>query len=112
MPPPALLLLTGANAAFFRHRHACRDSARCEVVSPADGLVCLIQDANCRPPSWACPDTPLPRVSIFLSVLDAHVREARRSATVVADTAPAAVSSAELEAASGDNGSNSVVVTF
>jgi phosphatidylserine decarboxylase len=80
------------------------------VVSPADGLVCLIQDAV-PPAELGLPDTPLPRVSIFLSVLDAHVQRAPIGGEVVAVAhRPGRFHSAELEAASEDNERNSVVI--
>jgi phosphatidylserine decarboxylase len=42
------------------------------VVSPADGRVSLVQLAL-PPPELGLGDTPLPRVSIFMSVFDCHV---------------------------------------
>ncbi len=42
------------------------------VVSPADGRVSLIADAV-PPKELGLSDTPLPRVSIFMSVFDCHV---------------------------------------
>ncbi|OBG42153.1 phosphatidylserine decarboxylase, partial [Mycolicibacterium fortuitum] len=80
------------------------------VVAPADGLVCLIEDAV-PPAELGLPDTPRPRVSIFLSVLDAHVQRAPIGGDVVAvQHRPGRFHSAELEAASEDNERNSVVI--
>ncbi|ART67977.1 phosphatidylserine decarboxylase [Mycobacterium dioxanotrophicus] len=104
------LLAAGANAAFFRHPPRVPPTRPGVVVSPADGLVCLIQDAV-PPAELGLPDTPLPRVSIFLSVLDAHVQRAPIGGEVVAVAhRPGRFHSAELEAASEDNERNSVVI--
>ncbi|ORA29812.1 phosphatidylserine decarboxylase [Mycobacterium aquaticum] len=104
------LLAAGANAAFFRHPHRVPPTRPGVVVSPADGLVCLIQD-SVPPAELGLPATPLPRVSIFLSVLDAHVQRAPIGGEVVAvQHRPGRFHSAELEAASEDNERNSVVI--
>ncbi|MBU9762893.1 phosphatidylserine decarboxylase [Mycobacterium sp. TNTM28] len=104
------LLAAGANAAFFRHPPRVPPTRPGVVVAPADGLVCLVQDAV-PPAELGLPDTPLPRVSIFLSVLDAHVQRAPIGGDVVAvQHRPGRFHSAELEAASEDNERNSVVI--
>jgi phosphatidylserine decarboxylase len=104
------LLAAGANAAFFRHPARVSPTRPGVVVAPADGLVCLIEDAV-PPAELGLPDTPLPRVSIFLSVLDAHVQRAPIAGDVVAvQHRPGRFHSAELEAASEDNERNSVVI--
>ncbi len=43
------------------------------VVAPADGLVCLIEEVV-PPAELGLVAGPVPRVSIFLSLLDAHVQ--------------------------------------
>lgn len=104
------LLAAGANAAFFRHPPRVPPTRPGVVVAPADGLVCLIQDAV-PPAELGLPDTPMQRVSIFLSVLDAHVQRAPIGGEVVAvQHRPGRFHSAELEAASDDNERNSVVI--
>ncbi|KWX23764.1 MULTISPECIES: phosphatidylserine decarboxylase [Mycolicibacterium] len=104
------LLAAGANAAFFRHPPRVPPTRPGVVVAPADGLVCLIQDAV-PPAELGLPDTPMQRVSIFLSVLDAHVQRAPIGGEVVAvQHRPGRFHSAELEAASEDNERNSVVI--
>lgn len=104
------LIAAGANAAFFRHPPRVPPTRRGVVVAPADGLVCLIQDAV-PPAELGLPDTPMQRVSIFLSVLDAHVQRAPIGGEVVAvQHRPGRFHSAELEAASEDNERNSVVI--
>lgn len=104
------LLAAGANAAFFRHPPRVPPTRPGVVVAPADGLVCLIEDAV-PPAELGLPDTPLPRISIFLSVLDAHVQRAPIGGDVVAvQHRPGRFHSAELEAASEHNERNSVVI--
>ncbi|CRZ16395.1 phosphatidylserine decarboxylase [Mycolicibacterium neworleansense] len=104
------LLAAGANAAFFRHPPRVPPTRPGVVVAPADGLVCLIEEAV-PPAELGLPDTPRPRISIFLSVLDAHVQRAPIGGDVVAvQHRPGRFHSAELEAASEDNERNSVVI--
>ncbi len=104
------LLAAGANAAFFRHPPRVAPTRPGVVVAPADGLVCLIEDAV-PPAELGLPDTPRPRISIFLSVLDAHVQRAPIGGDVVAvQHRPGRFHSAELEAASEHNERNSVVI--
>lgn len=104
------LLAAGANAAFFRHPPRVPPTRPGVVVAPADGLVCLIEDAV-PPAELGLPETPRPRISIFLSVLDAHVQRAPIGGDVVAvQHRPGRFHSAELEAASADNERNSVVI--
>ena len=80
------------------------------VVSPADGQVCLIE--NVAPPAELGLGTaPVPRISVFLSLLDAHVQRAPVGGEVVAvEHRPGSFHSADLPAASADNERNSVVI--
>ncbi len=104
------LALAGANAAFFRHPPRVPPTRPGLIVAPADGLICLIEEAS-PPAELGLPPTPLPRISIFLSVLDAHVQRAPIGGEVVAvQHRPGMFHSAELEAASEDNERNSVVI--
>ncbi|ORB67864.1 phosphatidylserine decarboxylase [Mycolicibacterium tusciae] len=104
------LTSAAANAAFFRHPPRVPPTRPGLVVAPADGLVCLIQEAV-PPAELGLPSTPLPRVSIFLSILDAHVQRAPIGGEVVAVShRPGKFHSAELEAASELNERNSVVI--
>ena len=99
-----------ANAAFFRHPPRVPPTRPGLVVAPADGLVCLIDEAV-PPAELGLPATPLPRISIFLSVLDAHVQRAPIGGEVVtAVHRPGLFLSADLEAASADNERNSIVI--
>lgn len=99
-----------ANAAFFRHPPRVPPTRPGLVVAPADGLICLIEEAE-PPAELGLPATPLPRISIFLSVLDAHVQRAPIGGEVVAVAhRPGRFHSAELEAASEDNERNSMMI--
>jgi phosphatidylserine decarboxylase len=104
------LASAAAHAAFFRHPPRVSPTRPGVVVAPADGLVCLIEEAT-PPAELGLPATPLPRISIFLSILDAHVQRAPIGGEVVAVIhRPGLFVSAELEAASADNERNSVVI--
>jgi phosphatidylserine decarboxylase len=104
------LVAAGANAAFFRHPRRVPPSRPGVVVAPADGLVCLVEEAT-PPAELGLPARPRPRVSIFLSIFDAHVQRIPISGEVVAvEHRPGLFGSAELAAASADNERNSVVI--
>lgn len=106
----AALLAAGANAAFFRHPPRVPPTRSGVVVAPADGQVCLIETAT-PPPELGLPQTPLPRVSIFLSVLDAHVQRAPVGGQVISAVhRPGRFASADLPVASDDNERNSVLI--
>ncbi len=104
------LAAAGANAAFFRHPHRVSPTRPGVVVAPADGQVCLIETAA-PPPELGLSDEPRLRVSIFLSVLDAHVQRAPVSGEVVAALhRPGSFGTADLPAASADNERNSIII--
>jgi len=104
------LASAAANAAFFRHPPRVPPTRPGLIVAPADGLICLIEEAL-PPAELGLPATPLPRISIFLSIFDAHVQRAPISGEVVAvEHRPGLFGSAELEAASEDNERNSVLI--
>lgn len=69
------LVAAGACAGFFRHPHRVPPTRPGVVVAPADGVVCLVDTAP-PPPELDLPDAPLQRISIFMSVFDAHVQRA------------------------------------
>jgi len=97
------LLAAGACAAFFRHPRRVPPSRPGAVVAPADGVVCVI-DSAAPPAELGMGDAPLPRVSIFLSLLDAHVQRAPVSGEVIAvQHRPGRFGSADLAAASTEN---------
>jgi len=102
------LLAAGACAGFFRHPPRVPPTRPGVVVAPADGLVCLI-DKAAPPPELELGDAELTRVSIFLSLFDAHVQRAPVSGQVIAvQHRPGHFGSADLPAASDDNERNSV----
>ncbi|WP_373141293.1 phosphatidylserine decarboxylase [Mycobacterium marinum] len=102
------LLAAAACAGFFRHPPRVPPSRAGAIVAPADGVICVI-DTAAPPTELSMGDAPLPRVSIFLSVFDAHVQRAPVSGEVVAvQHRPGRFGSADLPAASDDNERNSV----
>jgi len=104
------LAAAGANAGFFRHPPRTPPTRPGLVVSPADGLVCLIEDAA-PPAELGLGATPVPRISIFLSLFDAHVQRIPVGGEVLAvEHRAGSFHSAELPAASEDNERNSVVL--
>jgi phosphatidylserine decarboxylase len=97
------LLTAAACAGFFRHPPRVPPNRPGVVVAPADGLICVI-DTAAPPAELGLGDAKLPRVSIFLSLLDAHVQRAPVSGEVIAvQHRPGRFGSADLAAASADN---------
>jgi phosphatidylserine decarboxylase len=97
------LLAAGACAGFFRHPPRVPPSRPGAVAAPADGIICVI-DAAAPPAELGMGDTPLPRVSIFLSLLDAHVQRAPVSGEVIdRQYRPGRFGSADLAEASTEN---------
>ena len=104
------LAAAGANAGFFRHPTRTPPTRPGLVVAPADGLVCLIEEAA-APPELGRGSELVPRISIFLSLLDAHVQRAPVGGEVLAvEHRPGSFHSADLAEASADNERNSVVI--
>jgi phosphatidylserine decarboxylase len=104
------LAAAGANAGFFRHPTRTPPTRPGLVVAPADGLVCLIEEAAV-PPELGRGSEMVPRISIFLSLLDAHVQRTPVGGEVLAvEHRPGSFHSADLAAASADNERNSVVI--
>lgn len=104
------LLSAGANAAFFRHPPRVPPTRPGVIVAPADGLICLVEEAV-PPAELNLPERPLQRISIFLSIFDAHVQRIPISGEVVSVVhRPGLYKSAELAAASQDNERNSVLI--
>ncbi|WP_019932427.1 phosphatidylserine decarboxylase [Nocardia sp. BMG111209] len=67
------LVTAAASAAFFRHPDRVPPNRANVVVAPADGQIALV-DTAVPPAEVDLGEQPLPRVSIFLSVLDVHVQ--------------------------------------
>jgi phosphatidylserine decarboxylase len=104
------LASAAANAAFFRHPPRVPPTRPGLIVAPADGLICVV-DEELPPAELGLPATALPRISIFLSVLDAHVQRAPIGGEVVAvEHRRGLFLSADLQAASADNERNSIVI--
>jgi phosphatidylserine decarboxylase len=102
------LLTAGACAGFFRHPPRVPPNRPGVVVAPADGLICVI-DTAAPPAELGMGNTELPRISIFLSLLDAHVQRAPVSGEVIAvQHRPGRFGSADLAAASEDNERTSI----
>jgi phosphatidylserine decarboxylase len=104
------LLAAAACAGFFRHPPRVPPTRSGAVVAPADGVICVIDQAT-PPAELSMGDAPRPRVSIFLSILDAHVQRAPVGGEVVAvQHRPGQFLSADLPSASTDNERTSVVI--
>jgi len=80
------------------------------VISPADGRVSLIANAV-PPPELGLGTTPLPRVSVFMSVFDCHVNRSPVTGRIekIAYTAGKFLN-ADLDKASEDNERNGFVI--
>lgn len=100
------LMAAVACAGFFRHPPRVPPTRPSAVVAPADGEICVI-DAAAPPAELVIgPEStaPRPRISIFLSLLDAHVQRAPVSGEVVAvQHRPGRFGSADLASASTEN---------
>lgn len=104
------LAAAGANAGFFRHPPRVPPTRPGVIVAPADGQVCLM-DTAVPPPELGLGSEPVQRISIFLSLLDAHVQRAPVGGEVTAVAyRPGRFYSADLPEASDDNERNSVVI--
>ncbi|QCR70760.1 phosphatidylserine decarboxylase [Mycobacterium avium subsp. hominissuis] len=97
------LLAAGACAGFFRHPPRVPPTRPGAIVAPADGQICVI-DVATPPAELSMGEVALPRVSIFLSLLDAHVQRAPVSGEVIdVQHRPGRFGSADLAAASTEN---------
>lgn len=80
------------------------------MVSPADGIVSLIEDAV-PPPELELPEVPRRRISVFMSVFDCHVNRAPAAGRVEKIAyRPGKFLSAEMDKASDDNERNGLVI--
>ncbi|WP_433198349.1 phosphatidylserine decarboxylase [Nocardia sp. CA-107356] len=104
------LLAAAACATFFRHPNRVPPNRAGVVVAPADGEIALVDTAT-PPAELGLGDQPLPRVSIFLSVLDVHVQRTPISGTVRTVLHQSGhFRSADLPEASAVNERNSMVI--
>ena len=80
------------------------------IVSPADGIVSLIEKAV-PPPELGMADHPLTRVSVFMSVFNCHVNRAPVAGRISAIAyRPGKFFNASLDKASADNERNSLCI--
>lgn len=94
---------------FFRDPKRSVPDARGLIVSPADGIVSLIERAV-PPPELGAGDTPLLRVSVFMSVFNCHVNRAPIAGKLVKMSyRPGKFLNASLDKASVDNERNSLL---
>jgi phosphatidylserine decarboxylase len=99
---PGLLLTLGVYL-FFRDPERVPPLDPGSVVSPADGIVCLIMQTPI-PAALNAGDTPVWRVSVFMSVLDVHINRMPASGTVLkTHYIPGKYYNASLDKASEDN---------
>lgn len=98
----------GFSALFFRHPPRVPPTRPGVVVAPADGRVTLL-DTVVPPAELGIGDTPMTRISIFLSVFDAHVQRAPVAGQVMAVVhKPGQFQSADKDTASEANERNSM----
>jgi phosphatidylserine decarboxylase len=95
---------------FFRDPPRVTPVSPTLVVSPADGRVSLIAN-SVPPPELGLGTTPLPRVSVFMSVFDCHVNRSPVTGRIekIAYTAGKFLN-ADLDKASEDNERNGFVI--
>jgi phosphatidylserine decarboxylase len=94
---------------FFRDPKRAVPDARGLIVSPADGIVSLIERAV-PPAELGAGDTPLLRVSVFMSVFNCHVNRAPIAGKLVKMAyRPGKFLNASLDKASEDNERNSLL---
>lgn len=80
------------------------------MVSPADGVVSLIEPAA-PPPELGLGDAPLTRVSVFMNVFNCHVNRVPIAGTITAVAyRPGKFLNASLDKASVDNERNAIAV--
>ncbi len=93
---------------FFRDPERVPPAGEGLVVSPADGVVSLIE-AAVPPAELDMPQTPLTRVSVFMNVFNCHVNRAPVAGTVTRIAyRPGKFFNASLDKASADNERNSL----
>jgi phosphatidylserine decarboxylase len=81
------------------------------IVSPADGIISLIEKAV-PPAELGMPDMALTRVSVFMSVFNCHVNRAPVGGRITAISyRPGKFFNASLDKASADNERNSLCIT-
>lgn len=80
------------------------------IVSPADGIVSLIEEAV-PPAELGMPDVPLTRISVFMNVFNCHVNRSPVAGEVASLAyRPGKFFNASLDKASADNERNSLCI--
>ena len=103
-------LATAATAAFFREPRRVPPPRAGVVLAAADGTVAVVCEGP-PPPELGLPPDPVPRVSVFLSVLDVHVQRIPVDGRVLAvEYRPGTFLSADLDKASEDNERNALLL--
>ncbi|WP_282181159.1 phosphatidylserine decarboxylase [Aliiroseovarius marinus] len=93
---------------FFRDPERVPPTREGLIVSPADGVVSLIEKAV-PPQELGMPDEPLTRVSVFMSVFNCHVNRTPIEGEITAIAyRPGKFFNASLDKASADNERNSL----
>ncbi len=95
---------------FFRDPERVTPAREGLIVSPADGVVSLIEPAV-PPAELGMPDAPMLRVSVFMSVFNCHVNRAPVAGEITAVAyRPGKFFNASLDKASADNERNSLCI--
>jgi len=95
---------------FFRDPERVTPEREGLIVSPADGIVSLIEPAV-PPAELGLPDQPLTRVSVFMSVFNCHVNRLPVAGEITAIAyRPGKFLNASLDKASIDNERNSLAI--
>jgi len=95
---------------FFRDPERVTPDRPDLIVSPADGIVSLIEPAV-PPAELGMPDVPLTRISVFMSVFNCHINRAPVAGKVQAVAyRPGKFFNASLDKASADNERNSLCI--
>ena len=95
---------------FFRDPKRTTPTRDGLVVSPADGIVSLIEKAT-PPAELGMPDQPLTRVSVFMSVFNCHVNRAPVAGKISQIAyRPGKFFNASLDKASSDNERNGLCI--
>ncbi len=103
-------LATAATALFFRNPRRVRPPLSGVVLAAADGTVATVSEVP-PPAELDLPREPVPRVSVFLSVLDVHVQRIPVDGRVLdVSYRPGTFLSADLDKASEDNERNALLL--
>lgn len=95
---------------FFRDPERYPPEREGLIISPADGIVSLIEPAV-PPAELGLPDQPLTRVSVFMSVFNCHVNRTPIAGEITAIAyRPGKFFNASLDKASVDNERNSLAI--